>query len=130
MTIEAKSDKLAIVANMPITFEGSPLPRIEVAKKGPTAMPKNLAELRKPIAVPLLAVPLPPRRKGGIPAWMAPTATLRAINWVGAVTKAVMKIAPEATNETSGSFLSVTILGRRGVAIAKATPLRVVVNVV
>ena len=78
--MEARRDKLAIVANMAITLEGSPPPRIEVAMKGPTAKPKNLAELRKPIAVPLLWGALPPRRKGGIPACMAPAATLRAMN--------------------------------------------------
>ena len=128
--MEANKDKLAIVANMPITLEGSPPPKMDVAVIGPIAMPRNLAELRKPIAVPFLSVPFPPRRNGGIPAWMAPIAVLSAINWVVFAAKAVMKIAPEAANETKGSFLSVTILGRRGVAIAKATPLRVVVNVV
>lgn len=128
--MEASRDRLAIVANMPITLEGSPSPNMDVAVIGPIAMPMNLAELRKPIAVPLLAVPFPPRRNGGIPAWMAPMAVLSAINWLVFAAKAVIKISAEAANETKGSFLSVTILGRRGVAIAKATPLRVVVNVV
>ena len=75
MMMEARIERLAMVANMPRTRAGSPPPRIEVAMNGPMAKPKNLAELRKPIAVPLLRVPLPPRRKVGIPAWMAPAAT-------------------------------------------------------
>ena len=80
MTIEARRDKLAMVANMPRTRDGSPPPKIEVAVIGPIASPVNLAELRKPIAAPFPAVLPPPRRNGGIPAWMAPAATLRAMN--------------------------------------------------
>ena len=68
-----------IVANMYRALGGSPFPRIDVAMKGPTAMPMNRAELRKPIAVPVLPE-LPPRRLGGIPAWMEPIAILIAKN--------------------------------------------------
>ena len=81
MMIEARRDKLAIVANVPRTLKGSPPPKMEVAVIGPSALPMNLAELRKPIAVPFLSAPFPPRRNGGIPAWMAPIAIRIAINW-------------------------------------------------
>ncbi len=78
--MEADRDNVAIIANKPITLLGSPPPKMEVDAIGPTAMPRNLAELRKPMTVPFLVVPLPPRRNGGIPAWMTPIAVRSAIN--------------------------------------------------
>lgn len=60
-------DIIVMVVNMYIALGGSPFPRIEVAMNGPIAWPKNLAEFRIPIAVPLLP-DFPPRRLGGNPA--------------------------------------------------------------
>ena len=72
-------DMVVMVVNMYKALGGSPFPRIEVAMNGPMAWPKNLAEFRKPIAVPLLP-DFPPRRLGGIPAWIEPITTRIAKN--------------------------------------------------
>lgn len=79
MKTDAKSDIIIMVANMYKACGGSPFPRSEVAIKGPIAVPMNLAELRKPIAVPFRP-DFPPIRLGGIPACIEPIAILRAMN--------------------------------------------------
>ena len=59
---------------------GVPSPRMDVAIKGPIAAPINRAELRNPIAVPLLS-DFPPKRFGGIPARIARSTICRSRNW-------------------------------------------------
>ena len=79
MKNDATKEMLAIVVNMYRASVCVPFRRIEDARKGPTAIPMNLAELRKPIDVPFLP-DFPPRRQGGMPDWTAPIMIRRTMN--------------------------------------------------